>query len=203
MLQRLGCLQEDQQTLCYDFDITVVGLNFRASDDSPSTIPLKISVPASPIAICTFQATLDPQMDSAPVQRNEIRLKSAPAPWILCQRDSSYKVIIKKNLWALLTFEGARRGFSVTLYLHPSSSATSEQIESIHSASVQDWGMVRATFAPDADPSQTKPIADILNLLSRKEELGLVQNSSDENTVNLQFSSLWHWYREMSPWRHY
>jgi lipopolysaccharide biosynthesis glycosyltransferase len=203
MLQRLGCLQEDLSTLNYDLDIAIVGLGYQASDDSPPTIPLEISVPALPIAICALHASLDPQMDSAPAQGEEIRIKSVPGPWILCKRDSSYQVIAKKNLWALLTFEGSRRRLSLTLYLHPTSSATSEQLESIRSANVRDWDTVRSAFTSEADPAQAGPIADILQLLPRKEELGLVQYNSDEDTVDLQFSSLWHWYREMSPWKHY
>ncbi|MDR2420423.1 MAG: hypothetical protein LBD40_03935 [Puniceicoccales bacterium] len=205
MLQRLGCLQEDSSTLRYDLDIDIVGLDFQVSDDPPAMPPLNLSIKTqySSVAICTFQAALDPQMDSAPAQGEEIRLKSAPDPWILCERDSSYQAIPKKNLWALLTFEGARRRLSVTLYIHPISSAAPEQLESIRSASNRDWGTVRSAFLPEADSFQTKPIADILDLLSRKEELGLVSDNSDEETVNLQLSSLWHWYREMSPWRHY
>jgi len=77
------------------------------------------------------------------------------------------------------------------------------QLSSIRSADSRNWGEIRSAFSPDAsDSPQAESINAILDLLDSKNELHLVQDS-DESGVTLQFSTLWHRYREASPWRHY
>jgi lipopolysaccharide biosynthesis glycosyltransferase len=202
-LQRIGCIHEGQHNLQYDLDIivTCIGCPSR-SEGHPVTIPLKIKNSNQDVAIRTFNANLTPLQDSAPSRPMEMRIKSLPGPWCLCRRDSSYTATIEKNTWALMAFEGAHKKLTIILYLHPPLPAeTAAQPRAVRPESGEsDLASLRSTYTSSDSPNFGFTSA-IFDLLSRKEELSLVQDN--DNLETIRFSSIWHWYREMSPWRHY
>jgi hypothetical protein len=138
-----------------------------------------------------------------------LKIKPLPGGWVQCQRNSLYRIIIKENPWIFAAFQPQIMEFQQTqhltfvIYLHPAPEATAEQLEAIRSAFRRDWSEISSVFNPDNFNLQQRKIIDaIINLLPKRSELGLVTGDAEEGG-KLHFSILWHWYREMSPWRHY
>jgi hypothetical protein len=179
MMSRLGCFQSQPNgtlKLSYPLRIIFTVWGSRLPENpQPMTLHFPDDWHTSYIAIYPTNVKFFPNRDNADDQ-SKLATRSLPDPWITCTGNSSYKIIIVRSPWTVLTFFPKNPPeISIMLNIHPLQKISADQLEQLRSADSLNWKDIQNALASSAD---SLPGEAIFNLLTNKDEWRLIQSSS-------------------------